>query len=74
MSTQAIPEPAKKLINAEDVFRITIIAVTVVLSLCVKGILEFRQFCQQNGYYVFAAESMAYCLIGFFMAWVTVYH
>jgi hypothetical protein len=65
-------ELAKKRITAEDVFRVALIGVSLILSLCVKGILEFRQFCQQNNYYVFAAESMAYCIVGFVMAWVEV--
>jgi hypothetical protein len=61
----------KKVESAEDVFKVVIVLVGIILSFCVKSILRFRDYCQESGYYIFQAESLVYCAIGFFGVWVS---
>lgn len=36
----------KKLESAEDVFKVVIVLVGIILSFCVKSILRFREYCE----------------------------
>jgi hypothetical protein len=43
-----------------------------VLSLFVKRMLDFRHYCREKGYYVFAEDSFIYCGLSFLGLFVIV--
>ena len=49
------------------------ISVTFILLFCVKGFLEFREYCLSKGYYVFAVDSLIWMAVGFSFIFVIFY-
>jgi len=44
-----------------------------VLSLFVKRMVDFRQYCREKGYYVFAEDSFIYCGLSFLVLFAIKY-
>ena len=57
----------------EQVFRNVCIVLFLILVFCVPGFLKFRHYCESKGYYVFAADSFRWCMLGFFLVFVSVF-
>jgi hypothetical protein len=71
MDIQEVAKVQKKaLLSSEDVFKVVSYVLVGILSLCVKRILDFRHYCQEKGYYVFAEDSLLYCGVSFITIFV----
>lgn len=62
-----------KILKSEAIFKYINIAIVLILLFCIKGFLNFREFCFEKGYYVFATDSLIWCAVGFAGIFVYVY-
>ena len=67
----SLKSTSKSLTPLQKVFRRVCIVLFCVLIFCIPGFLKFRQYCQYKGYYVFSASSLKWCVLGFFIIFVT---
>lgn len=52
-------------LSTETIFKYINGVIVLVLVFCLKGFLEFREYCVQKGYYVFSTDSLIWCGVGF---------
>ena len=72
-STDAVGQemvPAKKVLTSEVIFKYVNLFVLLILLFCIKGFLNYREFCQENGIYVFSVDSFIWSLFGFIFIFV----
>jgi hypothetical protein len=55
----------EKAVTSETIFKYINLVIVLVLVFCVKGFLEFREYCVQKGHYVFSTDSLIWCAVGF---------
>lgn len=66
ISTTTIVTPKKReAITSETVFKYINIVLILILIYCVPGFLNFREYAQLKGWYVFSPDSLIWCAAGF---------
>lgn len=66
---QAEKEP----LSSEAIFKYINVVLVLVLLFCIKGFLQFREYCISRGYYVFSTDSLIWCAVGFASIFVVKY-
>lgn len=64
-TTTAVTAKKREPITSETVFKYINIVLILILIYCVPGFLNFREYAQQKGWYVFSTDSLIWCAAGF---------